>query len=290
MRLGYLSAAIYVLITVISTLFIESKLSKVGDARDVLFLAMVVTSIFFNLSGIKIIKKTYADIKSDIYGYLKFCTLIGLIWCCTVYGVQNCNAFLFNLFFFMTSAGIAYFVNYKNGGKSLHFILFTIVILILVATFIYDFYYYIGIIISTIGGVCAYFYRKSSFIYSRKHTASALEILMTRFIPISLVLGFTVNYDTVSYIVINHYWEVIVFSLISFIIPTYLGQYATNQIGAEHSAIISALIFPICWFGEIILHSKFIMISYFDLIIACCAAVVIVIPYAYNWRIKLQAK
>ena len=288
MIFGYLVALAFVVVTTISTLFIEGRLVLLGEARDLLFLALIISSLCFNLSGLKIIKPTYRNIKQDLRGYLKFCSLVTVTWICTVYGVQEGNAFLFNIFFFMTSAGSANLCIYLSTRKLLNLILLIATLVILFVSFITNQAHYVGIILSSIGGLFGYLYRKSSLNYAQKHSAGALEILMTRFFPVIIILAFTVNYQNIVALITNYYLDIIIFSCISFIIPTYLGQYATNKIGAEQTTLISALIFPLCWFGQLCLHWGVIQVNYMGLLIALGALMIIATPYVYKLAVSAR--
>lgn len=280
MILGYISAFLYVIITTLSTLFIESNLVTVGDTLSMLFLAMLLTSLFFNLAGIKILKKAYKNVLSDLKGYFVFCLFISIIWVCSIYGVQHSNALIFNINFFLAAVAIAYFVQYKKNKSKTELVLFIISCAVLALSFINNYTLWIGILIALLGGASAYIYKRASFIYAKNHSASALEILMTRFIPIIIFLSFRVDMHSVLNIYANYKSTVLFFAFISFIIPTYLSQYSTNHIGAEQNSIISALIFPLCWFGDFIIHNGNLdKIKLSDLIIALVAFVVIIYPY-----------
>lgn len=280
MNLGYISAFLYVIITTISTLFIESKLASIGDTLIVLFLAIIITSLFFNIIGIRIIKKAYKNILSDFYGYLIFCLFISLVWICCIYGVHYSNGLVFNVIFFMTSTVSAYIVQYIKSRSKTDLILLILSLAIIFVTYINNYKFWVGILIGVCGGVFSYLYKRVSFFYSIKHSAGALEIMMTRFIPIILFLSIKIDLHNVLNVFANYQNEILFFAFISFIIPTYLGQYATNKIGAEQSTIISALIFPLCWFGDFLLyHGNTDKISIIDLTIAILASFVVIYPY-----------
>lgn len=290
MKLGYLSAFVYVLITTVSALFIESRLANIGDTLTVLFLAVFITSIFFNLIGIKIIRKAYKNVFSDIYAYLLFCLFVSLVWISSVYGVQYSNAVVFNINFFMASTACAYFVQYRNGKSKTDLILLIISLALIFMTYCGNSRLWVGIVIGVLSGSFAYLYKRASFAYAKKHAASALEIMMTRFIPIIVCLSFKIDFHHTLAVFNNFQTEVLFFALISFIIPTYLGQHATNHIGAEQSSIISALIFPLCWLGDFILHyGSHNKVDFNDLLIALLSFGVVVYPYLLKiYQIKFK--
>lgn len=284
MNLGYISAIAYVLVTTISTLFIESRLGDIGDSLSSLFLAMIVTSLFFNLVGFKKIKKAYKDVLLNLRDYAIFCIFISFVWVCSIFGVQKSDALIFNISFFLTSASIANFMQYRQSKEKMFLVLSCLGCAVVLITAINDYSLWLGVLIGIFGGISNYLYRRTSFIYANKHSASALEIMMTRFIPIILVLSFNVNFHHIEDVFVSHSKEIMFFAFISFIIPTYLGQYATNKIGAEETTVISALIFPLCWFGNSIIYFYYGApahggMSFTDLFIAIIAFFIIIYPY-----------
>lgn len=289
MILGYISAFLYVVITTISTLFIEARLVTVGDTLSILFLAMLLASLFFNLAGIKILKKAYKNVLLDLKGYLVFCMFISIIWVCSIYGVQYSNALIFNINFFLAAVAIAYFLQYQENKSKIDLVLFVISCAVLAFSFINNYNLWIGILIALFGGFSAYIYKRASFTYAKDHSASALEILMTRFLPIIIFLSFRVDMHSVLSIYVNYKSIILFFAFISFIIPTYLAQYSTNHIGAAQSAIISGLIFPLCWFGDFIIHNGNLdKIKISDLVTAVVAFFVIIYPYVIKSKFYIR--
>lgn len=283
MNMGYLSAILYVLITTISSLFIEGTLNKLGNSLTILFLALVISSIFFNIIGFKLIKKSYSDVISDIKNYIIFCLFLGVSWICSVYGVQLSDALLFNISFFITTALAAFYKQYYQERSSI--VLFRIIccIVILILTLINNSSLIFGFALGILGGVSSYLYRVTSVSFAQKKPANTLEIMMTRFIPIILILSFKVNFTDIANTFSQHYIGILIFSVISFIIPTYLSQYSNNHIGAEHSSIISALIFPLSWFGDLFVrHQKLNASEFMDLGLAITALLIIISPYIFK--------
>lgn len=280
MNLGYLSAIACVFLTTISSLFVEHKLDNIGNVTDTLFVVVMITNIFFNLAGISRCKKAYKDILIDFKAYIIFCLFISATWVCAIIGVKYSNAVIFNISFYISSMLMAYLVQYKDNKSNAILIRLFLCIMILCITTINNVHALIGIILGIGGGISIYLYKKTSFLFANKHSASTVEIMMTRFIPVMICLSFYVNFNNIVYIITHHTFSILLFAFISFIIPTYLGQYATNHIGAEHSTIISALIFPLSWFGGLIINNGDLSIMKLsNLIIALLSLIMISSPY-----------
>lgn len=287
MNLGYIAAFVYVIMTTASTLFIESRLQNIGYTFTVLFVTMIVTSLFFNVAGLKLFKQAYRNVLNDKKNYAIFCLFVSLVWVCSIYGVQKSNALMFNIFFFMTSAIFVNYKKYRQGEGKVYLFLTIIPCFILCMVLYNNISIYVGIALSALGGIASYLYRIVSFKYAKKYNASALEIMMTRFIPIIIIMSAQVKVSVVANVISHYYLEILMFAFISFIIPTYCSQYANNEIGVENTAIIASLIFPLCWLGDYILNYGHHVVDLLDLVAAVVTTLIAVMPFIIN-RLSLK--
>jgi len=286
MSLGYLSALLYIALTVFSILFVENKFTIMRDSSATLFLAMIIASIVFTVIGYKDAKKSYSNIIKETRSYIYVSLWVGLTWVFTIYGVAYSNGFLINLFLFLTAAVISYLLIFLKSKVKSYLIVFICGTLVLFVALLCNLHLTLGIFICFLAGLASFLYRKSSGDYAAKTNTGAIAILMTRFWPMIIIFAFFVDYHNVGYILSNHFGLLIIFSLCSLVIPTFFGQYAVNVIGAEKASMIFAFIFPFTWLGELVAKNP-VASSIPSLILSVCATVIICMPYVFKKYFKL---
>ena len=288
--MGYIAAFLYAILTALSALFIENKISTAGSTNTILFLSFVIAALFFHINGYKNITKAYKNIIRDKKNYILMCIYVGMVWVLSVYGVSYSNALMFNIFMFMSSALIAHLASYvKNHKNKLSLWLSIVIICILSATLLQNSKLIYGILMGVVAGAGAHLYRQASAKFSMNNSATVAEVLMVRFIPASILLLPFLNFNLLPATIHQHLPIILIFAFLSLIIPIFFMQYAVNHIGAIHVSIISATVFPFIWFGDFILHYSVYKhgINWYNLFVATISFVVIMIPYVHKPKRKV---
>ncbi len=277
-KLGYLSAWGFVVTTVVSLLYVEIIISTYPDKFLVMFFAISLATLFFNLLNIKSFKRVYQGIFINFKLYLIMSCYIAINWSCSIFGVILSNTFIYNLYYFLFAAAISYFFLYWVNTQYRYLIVCLCSLIILIIGYIINMHYVYGIIIGLIGGLTAFCYRKTSQLFAKTSDFTSTQILMTRFYPFLIFLAFKANWHNISELSPIHWSHIAMFTVLSLILPIFLNQYSVLKIGTEKATIISAFIFPLSWIGQtLVSHSA--NYSRANLVIAITACLIIITPY-----------
>lgn len=278
---AYLSGILYVILTVISSLFIEHNLPQMGDSVTTLFISMIIAAVFFHLVGFKRIKQNYVNIINHKIEYLLFSLSIFLVWIFFMLAINNSNSFIANVNVWVLLATISFGFLFKND-KWFYGTMLILGVGIIIACLLLNLSLYKGALFALADSICSYTYRKVSSSFARNTKSNAIDILMTRFWLGIIILSFFCNYAQLVDIMWHHALGIIIFAFISLIIPVYLNQYTINVLGAENSALIAALIFPLIWGGEKICanfgNANVTTETNSNLFIAVAASILIILP------------
>jgi len=275
-NVGYLAGIGYVASTVFSMFCIESLISSFPNRFMILFVACLVSTIFFTIINFRSMKIVLIAGLRSWRLYFISSSLIGVNWICSIFGVIYSNAFLYTLGYFIFSSSLAHLNNYWLIREKTSAVLWLVSWALLLFTFIVNFNFLLGILISIISGATGYLYRKVIIKFSQKEALNASQIISTRFYPLIFLLAFKFKLDDIASISQQQIYIILIFTITSLIIPVFLNQISILKLGAYQSTMLSAFIFPISWLIEqLIKHNLALNINLF---IAIIAMIIIIFP------------
>ena len=280
--LGYVAAIGFVGTTILSMFFVQDLIVTFPNKYMVLFLACLVSSVFFTLINIKCMPAIFKCAISSWHSYLFLAVLIGSNWICSIFGIPRSNAFLYSLGYFMFSASLAYLNDYLTT-KDLKFGLLCMMSwIILLVALAMNLKFILGFLIALLGGATGYLYRRTTYVFSEQENFSSSQILSIRFYPLLILLS--TQFHLPDLVMLSTYqWSVILlFAVLAFIIPNYLNQVAIIKLGANHSTVIAAFIFPVSCLLEQILHRHISIDA--NLIVALIATLTMLIPFVFRFK------
>lgn len=276
-KIGYFAGIGYIVTTLFSMFYVETVISHLQNKFVALFIACTISAIFFTIINIRKMDKVFLSVINSWRLYLLLSLLIGANWLCSIFGVINGNAFLYALGYFLFSASLAHFNNFiSTKNKQSYYLCIASWVVIMIAFAINE-KFYLGLLIALLGGATGYCYRRITFSFSSKENLSPSQIISVRFYPLIILLPSKFTFPDFSKIMQHHLLLILIFSIVSFIIPNYLNQVAIIKIGANKSTILAALLFPASWFIEEGMHHTVMINANF--ILAVCSMLIILTPF-----------
>lgn len=262
---GYIQAALYILVISISTVWV----SHLGNSISVSLLLLgvsLVAMIFFNAMRLKYFMRNHATIVKTPILWLAMSVSMLLVWWLSYYSAIHSSAsFALALLFLWQALSAAIFE--KRW--------FSVAVSILIWIGIYFLAPKatpITFVTSTLSGMLAYVYYRTSYSYAHKHSMIAVDILAVRFYPIFLFSLFYVMIDTSQHITLYQGGDFLYVALLllalgflNMILPNFCSQSSVQNIGAEKFSFISTWI-PVLTF---LLQGMFLGTWSMSLLIAC---------------------
>ncbi len=259
----------YPIATSISVIYVNKISTSLSPLLSLLICVSLATA-FFHVVSYRKIRLIYQSALHNWQQSLRINLLLLVIWVSMFYALSLINPYSFILIYFITPAIITYAIKCKHEPRYSTFI--ACVGLSLVACAYLLFFYgqslfhtkqLIGILLSTIGGVSAFYYRTCSARYSQMIPGGAVAILAVR--SFGIIIGCIVGLALLSLLhqhpltglaVSNGqlYLNLLIILILSFVLPLYLNQKGIEKCGPLiHSCIaaicpLSTLILA-CFFG-----------------------------------------
>lgn len=281
---GYFDAAIYVVISSISFVFLK-KLCNSIDPLVALFIMSGIGIINFNILSINKIKDTYISCIKNKTLFLIMSGSLGLDWVCMLYSSYYADPFvsLASLFIFLAIVGFTkLFLQDKNKIN-----LFSVCLLLTSAVILYFGYHLdnkgnvgLGILLGSVAGIAFYFYISSSKKLAEMANLSSLQVLATRFWVLFLGSAIFVNYNTLQQLTLQNIGVLVLISYGSLIIPIYFNQQAIVKLGSELTSVFISFVPPVTYFVYTISNRSILLIN---VIICLFITVALIMPNIYKF-------
>lgn len=248
---GYMDAAIYVLMTAISFVFLNKFCQQV-DPVIALFVMSFIAIISFNLMSFKQIKATYMTCLNNKLLYLAMSGSLAIDWICMLFSSYVADPFvsMAGLFIFLAIIGFSKLFLENRSLVNL----FCVLLLIISAILLYSGYKVnssqhlgFGIILGAVAGVAFYVYIASSGALARRNGLTTMQVLATRFWVLFIGSAFFVPYHNLLSIIVNNILPLLLISYGSLIIPIYFNQQAIQKLGSTITAVFISFVPPVTY-------------------------------------------
>lgn len=248
---GYVDAAMYVFLTAISFVFIDSLCAAIHP-MVALFIMSTIALLVFNLLSLKTLKKTYVACYKHWGTFLLMSFVLGVDWTSMVYATHLSDPFIAMSALFITLALIGFIVQYRKYHS--WYYLFGGLLLIASLVLLISSYQiantrnvFQGLFLGMLAGIAFYIYIVQSDKLSKQANLSAVEILATRFWVLFFVSsGYLYGKNLHDILAAN--WMLLLFiSFASLIIPIYFNQKAIQKLGPSVAAILISFVPPVTY-------------------------------------------
>ena len=276
---GYIDAAIYVVISAISFVFLN-KLVQHIDPVIALFVMSGIGIITFNFLSITKIKATYVTCFKNKLLFLAMSAALGLDWVCMLYASYLADPFvsLAGLFIFL---GIVGFSKLFLENKALTSLFSVVLLLISAITLFFSYkvnnsqHLGYGIILGAIAGMAFYVYIASSHRLSKIGNLSSMQILSTRFWVLFIGSAIFVPYTGILSIILHNLGSLILISYGSLIVPIYFNQQAIVKLGSALTSVFISFVPPVTYLSYALINQRF-MLS--NVIVCLIITIALVLP------------
>jgi hypothetical protein len=282
---GYIDAAIYVIMTAISFVYLNKFCQQV-DPVIALFAMSFIAIISFNLMSIKHIKATYMACWNNKLLFIIMSGALALDWTCMLFASYIADPFvsMAGLFIFLAIIGFGKLFLENRAISNL----LSVMLLIISAVILYSEYQVnssghlgLGILLGGVAGTVFYVYIASSSELVIRNNLSTMQVLATRFWVLFIGVTFFVPYQNLFPIIINNIIPLIIISYGSLIIPIYFNQQAIKKLGGALTSVFISFVPPVTYLFYVLYNHNMVWSNVFVCIVISIA---LVLPYLFKLK------
>ena len=248
---GYIDAAIYVILTAISFVFL-GKLCAHVDPVIALFIMSAIGLLCFNLLSIRNLRQAYTACLKHRLTYLAMAAALGVDWVSMLYASYLADPFIAMAALFIALALVGFGKLFMHNRS----VLYLISILLLCISLLALFFSYqvkahqhpgLGILLGFTAGVAFYVYIANSHTLTQKGGLTSMQLLATRFWVLFIGAAICVPYQNLLPVLRQDFLALVLISLGSLVIPIYYNQQAIKKLGAALTSVFISFVPPVTY-------------------------------------------